>query len=67
MDIREAFDKYKSDNELIAKYNYALFIMSFDQETDCPENDKEYSLSVQEFFHEKSLDIYMSDDYQKNL
>ena len=67
MDVKDAFKKYEEMNKEARYYNYALYIIGFDQETDCPELDKEYSLSVQEFFHEKSLNIYMSDEYQNNL
>jgi len=67
MNLTEAFKKYEDYNKEAMKYNYANFIIGFDQETDCPENDKEYSLEVQDFFREKSLNIYMSKDYQDNL
>ena len=40
--------QYKDYKKLMEKYNYALFIMSFDQATDCPKNDKLFSIEVQE-------------------
>lgn len=67
MDLTKEFDKYKSSNELARKYLYAYYIMSFDSETDCPLDGREYSLSVQEFFYEKILDITTSSEYTDNL
>ncbi len=67
MDLTQEFNKYKSDNELSRKYQYALFILSFDSETDCPLDAREYSMEVQEFFYSKILDIITSDDYKNNL
>ena len=67
MDLSKEYKKYKDSNSLARKYSYALNVLSFDSETDCPEKDKETSLSVQEFFEEKLLNILMSDEYVSNL
>ena len=56
--------QYKDYKKLMEKYNYALFIMSFDQATDCPKNDKLFSIEVQEFFQKKVMDIITSKEYQ---
>ena len=50
---------YKQQNELMAKYNYIYYILSFDQETDCPENSKEYSLETQNWIRQKMIDLSM--------
>ncbi len=67
MDLSKEFSKYKEANELARKYQYALFVMSFDSDTDCPLDGREYSLSVQEFFYEKILEVITTDEYKNNL
>ena len=61
----ELFNKYKEYKDLIEKYEYCLFIISFDCVTDCPKNDREYSNDIQEFLTQKVLDISLSNDYIK--
>lgn len=56
----ELFRDYKNK---INKLHYALFIMSFDVETVCPKDDRDYSYSVQEYFQNQVMDITLSDDY----
>ncbi len=67
MDLKKEYDKYKEDLSLVRKYNYALYIISFDEQTDCPKNGKEYSLDIQNFFYEKILEIITSKDFTDNL
>ena len=52
---------YREKKELLGYYNYALFVMGFDEQTVCPKKDKERSLAVQDFFNEKILEITTSD------
>lgn len=54
---------YREKKELLGYYNYALFVMGFDEQTVCPKKDKERSLAVQDFFNEKILEITTSDEY----
>ena len=50
---------YNEQRKIIEKYNYMFYILSFDQETDCPENGKEYSLDVQNWLYEKIINLQM--------
>lgn len=61
--MEELLKKYREYKDLLAKYRYALFILSFDCYTDCPKNDRAYSNDVMDFFEKKTLDITLSEDY----
>ena len=65
--MSEMLQKYKAYKEDLKNYGYALFIMGFDESTDCPKDGKEYSLEVQQYFQSKMLDINLSKDYQDTL
>ena len=41
---------YRQKRELIKNYSYAIFVISFDEQTICPKNDKENSLNVCNYF-----------------
>lgn len=58
---------YRNYKKMIEYYNYANDVMSFDVETICPKDDREYSYSVQDYFSEKVLDIVLSDEYYNLL
>ena len=60
-------NKYREYRELISKYEYAINIVSFDEETICPRLDKEYSMSVTDFLSRKVIEIKNSDEYYKLL
>lgn len=61
------YEIFKENLDKINKYSYAIFILSFDEETICPKNDKEYSLDVINYLQEKILKITKSDEYYNNL
>lgn len=65
--MEELLKKYKDKKELIDYYNYALFIIGFDEATDCPKKDKQRSLQVQDFFQKKITDIITSEEYKKMI
>ena len=65
--LNNEIKKYKENQDLIKNYGYALFVMSFDEATDCPKKGKEYSLDVQNFFQQKLINITTSDDYKNNV
>jgi carboxypeptidase Taq len=54
---------YEEQGKVIEKYSYMLYILSFDQETDCPENGKEYSLDVQNWLQDKIISLQMDPQY----
>ena len=56
-------EKYREYQELIKNYTYAINIMSFDLETVCPKNDRDFSYNVQNYFQNKVMDVTLSDDY----
>ena len=56
-------EKYRDLKKMLEYYNYANDVMSFDVETICPKDDREYSYDVQNYFEEKVLDIVLSDEY----
>ena len=60
-------EKYLKDQELLKIYRYADFIISYDEETVCPKNDKKTSLEVSSYFVKKIIEITTSDEYFKNL
>ena len=62
--LGEDYKKYKEYQKKLRRLNYVLYILSFDSETDCPENGREYSLSVQQSFQEEILEIISSKDYK---
>lgn len=57
------YEKYKEYKETIKNYSYALFVISFDEATVCPKNDKENSLNVQDYFQREIIKIVTSDEY----
>ena len=65
-------EKYRDLKKMLEYYNYANDVMSFDVETICPKDDREYSYDVQNYFEEKVLDIdneaffVVSDCYEVN-
>ncbi len=54
---------YRQKRELIKNYSYAIFVISFDEQTICPKNDKENSLNVCNYFQKKVIEIITSDEY----
>lgn len=60
-------NKYEEKQKLLKNYQYALFVISFDEATICPKNDKENSLSVIEYFQKEILTIKTSDEYYNLL
>ena len=60
-------EEYKKKRDLINKYSYANFVITFDEATVCPKNDKEYSLEVSNYFYKEILSIIKSDEYYNLL
>ncbi len=60
-------EQYKKKQEILKNYKYALFVISFDESTICPKNDKENSLSVMEYFQKEILKIETSYEYYNLL
>ena len=58
---------YREKEELLGYYNYALFVIGFDEQTVCPKKDKARSLAVQDYFYEKVMEITTSDEYYELL
>lgn len=56
-------EKYEALQEELKKYRYAVFILSFDEATVCPKQDKENSLNVIDYFQRKIIETTTSDDY----
>ena len=61
--MEELLKKYKEYKELLKKYSYCGFILSYDAITDCPKLDRPYSDEIQEWLYNKELEITLSDDY----
>jgi len=61
--LNDDLNFYEQQGKVIEKYGYMLYILSFDQETDCPENGKEYSLDVQNWLQEKIISLQMDPQY----
>lgn len=61
--MEKLINRYNELRTILKNYYYAIGIMSFDCETDCPKLGKEYSMDVQNFFQEKAIDIETSDEY----
>ena len=58
---------YREYKKKLKNYEYALFIMSYDEATVCPKLDKENSLNVQNYFYEEIIKITNSDAYYELL
>ena len=56
-------EKYEALQEELKKYRYAVVILSFDEATVCPKQDKENSLNVIDYFQRKIIETTTSDDY----
>lgn len=67
MTTQEYLQRYKDFKNTLEKYNYALFIMSYDEVTDCPKKDKKHSLEVQDYFQQKYTDILTSEEYKQTI
>ena len=58
---------YREYKKKLKNYEYALFIISYDEATVCPKKDKENSLNVQNYFYEEIIKITNSDEYYELL
>ena len=58
---------YREKRNLIKNFEYAIFVISFDEQTICPKNDKENALNVCDFFQRKVIEIITSDEYYQLL
>jgi len=63
--INELLNKYRDYKKEISEYRYAIFIISFDQSTDCPLNDKERASECLNYFENKIYSIILSEEYIK--
>lgn len=61
------YEYYVKTKDLLSKYSYVTSILSFDENTVCPKDDKKYSFEVIDFFSEKILNIIKSNEYYDNL
>lgn len=65
--IKEEINKFNKYHERIKALNYALFVMSFDSNTDCPIEGRDYSYQTQNFFNEEMITLQTSKEYLCNL
>lgn len=63
----ELLEKYKEYKKQMAYYSYAIFVISFDNVTDCPLKDRERSDEVCNYYEEKYLEIEESEDYKNTI
>ena len=56
-------EKYRKFRDELKYYEYAVHVISFDEATICPKNDKENSMEVSSFFVRKIIEITQSDEY----
>lgn len=60
-------EKYYEYQRELKNYEYALFVLSYDEETDCPRLAKAHSLEVFQYFENKYYDITLCKNYEDTL
>ena len=53
--VSKEYEIYKKTNDICEKYNYASYVISFDVNTVCPKNNKEYAYENMNYF---SWEVY---------
>ena len=62
--MEETLKRYKELRDMCSKYRYVTYILSYDEATDCPNNGKEQSNEITNYFSKQLRDVLLSDEYK---
>ena len=58
---------YKDTHKELNKLNYIYYVLSFDEETDCPQDNKEFALNILDEIYGKMINVLTSETYSNAL
>ena len=65
--MSKEYEIYKKTNDIIQKYSYAAYVISFDVNTVCPKKNKEYAYENMNYFSGEIYKLKTSDEYYNCL
>ena len=65
--MSKEYEIYKKTNDIIQKYSYAAYVISFDVNTICPKKNKEYAYENMNYFSGEIYKLKTSDEYYNCL